>query len=49
MPGKKELLLQAARDSLGNTCTLRLDPIVSTTIDKIRKNDIILMLLGTMG
>ena len=47
--GKEELLLQAARDSLGNTCTLRLDPIVSTTIDKIRKNDIILMLLGTMG
>ena len=26
VPGKKELLLQAARDSLGNTCTLRLDP-----------------------
>ena len=26
MPGKKELLLQAARDSLGNKCTLRLDP-----------------------
>ena len=26
VPGKKELLLQAARDSLGNTCTLRLEP-----------------------
>ena len=26
VPGKEELLLQAARDSLGNTCTLRLDP-----------------------
>ena len=26
VPGKKELLLQTARDSLGNTCTLRLDP-----------------------
>ena len=29
VPGKKELLLQAARDSLGNTCTLRLDPYSS--------------------
>jgi len=26
VPGKKELLLQAARDSLGNTCRLRLYP-----------------------
>ena len=26
VPGKEELLLQAARDSLGNTCTLRLEP-----------------------
>jgi hypothetical protein len=29
VPGKKELLLQAARDSLDNTCTLRLDPYSS--------------------
>ena len=26
VPGKKELLLQEKRDSLGNTCTMRLDP-----------------------
>ena len=26
VPGKEELLLQEKRDSLGNTCTLRLDP-----------------------
>ena len=26
VPGKEELLLQDKRDSLGNTCTLRLDP-----------------------
>lgn len=26
VPGKEEFLLQTARDSLGNTCTLRLDP-----------------------
>ncbi len=26
VPGKEELLLQTKRDSLGNTCTMRLDP-----------------------